>query len=56
MPDWSRQKGIFLQIFCPYKSAKLDLYVLFKSSDFAQIIKQQKKLSSNFFCEEDKFL
>ena len=29
---WSRHRGLFLQTFCPYKSAILDLSILFKAN------------------------
>ena len=48
-----------LQQFRPYKSAILDLSILFKielSSNFPVIIQYNKQWFSKLLCEEDKFL
>ena len=47
---WSRHWGVFLQTFCPYKSAILDLSILFKANYpviFFHKLSSNKKLSSS---------
>ena len=51
MRAWLRHKAPFLQQFCPYKSAVLDLSILFKTNYLA-IIQYNKKSFSKFFCED----
>ena len=60
MRAWLRNRGPFLQQFCPYKSAILDLSILFKTNYLVSFgnypVCQLSSLAfSKFFCEEDKF-